>query len=269
MSKWHPFVFGGLGLVAILAAGRLFFATPMATDPDRGLASEDEFPWQISTPQGETVLPNYLYAEKSENEQVIPTTVKLRHRRGHGTFNYEIDRVIYPTLGNPNLYVKADIEDALMVVLRVEKAWLERMGAQSSSLPGTRDSELRFADPLRTPVFWLTGKSERASIESAPRFGGPGYLVRPSRVIVHGEEDLPEEFRSRATLKVYFDQAAMATVPAGFYDLRVDFVNSGDALGHEFHYNAVRAERHGLAGLRELHRTKGLWRHLLRGSDGR
>lgn len=240
MRKWHPFVFGGLGLVAIAAALRIFLATPTATDPDRGLANEDDFPWQISTPQGETVLPNYLYAEKSENEQIIPTTLQLRHRIGHGTFRYEIDRVIYPTLGNPNLYIKADAEDSLMVVLRVEKEFLNRMGAQDTPLPGTRDQELRFPDPLRSPVFWLTGKNMRASVESSRRFEGPGYLLKPSRIIVHGEEDLPEEFRSRATLKVYFDQTSMETVPAGFYDLRVDFVSAGDSLAHEFHYNAVR-----------------------------
>jgi hypothetical protein len=230
--------------VAIVAAGRLFFAAPQVPDPDRGLASEDEFPWQISTSQGETVLPNYLYAEKSENEQIIPTALKLRHRTGHGTFIYEIDRVIYPTLGNPNLYIKSDPEDSLMVVLRVEKTWLEQMGARSTPIPGSRDQELHFPDPQRAAVFWLTQKSDRARIESTRRFEGPGWLLKASRLIVHGEEDLPEEFRSRATLKIYFDQNAMAAVPGGFYDLSVDFVNGAETLAHEFHYNAVRVFEH-------------------------
>src|SRR5688572_10740641 len=58
-----------------------------------------ERPWEVVSEQGETYLANVFYAEASENEQVMPLALDGR---------YAIDRMVYPTLGNPNLYVKDD-----------------------------------------------------------------------------------------------------------------------------------------------------------------
>src|SRR5262245_29702835 len=104
----------------LLALASLTAILPACASEDEDSDSSNEaisfklgvdLPWEVSTPQGEKVLPNLFYAEASQNEQVMPTTIGGRN---------QIDRLVYPTIGNPNLYVKGDSGDAFMTVLRVE-----------------------------------------------------------------------------------------------------------------------------------------------------
>ncbi len=52
-----------------------------------------------------------------------------------------IDRLVYPTLGNPNLYVKADAEDELVMVLRIEPDAFDHLKPSRASEGG--DSALK------------------------------------------------------------------------------------------------------------------------------
>src|SRR5689334_12723931 len=64
-----------------------------------------ERPWEVVSKKGETYLESVFYADPIENEQIMPYAIDGRA---------QIDRMIYPTLGNPNLYVKTDAEDELV-----------------------------------------------------------------------------------------------------------------------------------------------------------
>ena len=51
-----------------------------------------------------------------------------RSCRGRSTATCMIDRLVYPTLGNPNLYTKNDPNDQFMAVLRIEDAAFAHLG---------------------------------------------------------------------------------------------------------------------------------------------
>ena len=117
----------------VLAPLALITLAACATGCQHEVAVEDEssegaltahgatdLPWEVRSRQGETYLPNVFYADASENEQIMPLTVHGRHA---------IERLVYPTLGNPNLYVKSDPNDEMMTVLRLENGLLDGLGA--------------------------------------------------------------------------------------------------------------------------------------------
>src|SRR5438045_3226979 len=81
-----------------------------------------EKPWEVVSNKGETYLPNVFYADASQNEQIMPVALD-----GHTM----IDRMVYPTIGNPNLYTKGDANDQFMVVLRVEDGAYAFLSAKS------------------------------------------------------------------------------------------------------------------------------------------
>src|SRR4051812_9680710 len=51
-----------------------------STEADVTAAGADDLPWEVTTDQGESVLPNVFYAEASENEQVMPTAINGHHQ---------------------------------------------------------------------------------------------------------------------------------------------------------------------------------------------
>jgi hypothetical protein len=168
---------------------------PQPTEPTETVK---EKPWEIVSNKGETYLPNVFYADASENEQIMPYAID-----GH----VMIDRLVYPTLGNPNLYAKADPKEELVTVLRVE-----------ADNFASRDD---FA-------FFLVPRAERDA--------GKGIRIVPREMRVSPEPaDMPAILKRRKTLRFVFDQAGMANVPAGLYDLRFELRDIREAQ-----YNAVR-----------------------------
>jgi hypothetical protein len=195
-------------------------APPDAESAAALAAQLSEKPWEILSNKGETYVPNVFYADPSENEQIMPYAID-----GH----VMIDRLIYPTLGNPNLYTKADPKEELVIALRVEEDALSALGARIEPIPGQARSKLVVPDDARTGFgFFLVSRAGRsASTEASDAIAageGTGAIrIYPHEIFVSPEpSDMPGALRSRKTLKFVFKQGAMAKVPAGLYDLRFE-----------------------------------------------
>jgi 3',5'-cyclic AMP phosphodiesterase CpdA len=213
---------------------------PAAGSPDGELSPEQlrERPWEILSRKGESLLSNVFYADDSENEQIMPWAIDGR---------VVIDRLVYPTLGNPNLYVKDDAEDELVVVLRIEDDAIAHL---SPSLQPVEDSNLRRlivkSDAADGLDFFLVARSERAAAteSDAPQAARSGvYKVEPTLLLVSPEPDgMPAVLRRRKTVRAVFDREAMKGVPAGLYDARFEVRKRGGIFAnvYEYQYNAVR-----------------------------
>lgn len=205
-----------------------------------------EKPWEVVSNKGETLLPNVFYADASENEQIMPYALD-----GH----VMIDRLVYPTLGNPNLYAKGDPTDQLVAVLRIEDEAYAHLGAKIAPVPGSTLSRLTVAnDPATGFAFLLVPRAARdqnTEAKTAISSGNGTGVVRiyPNEILVNPmPADMPAALARRKTLRFVFKQNAMSRVPAGLYDLRFEvrdenalYKPTGNAVGiYEYQYNAVR-----------------------------
>ena len=205
-----------------------------------------EKPWEVVSNKGETYLPNVFYADASQNEQIMPWAID-----GH----VMIDRLIYPTLGNPNLFTKSDPNDQFMTVLRIEDAAYEHLGLKPEALAGSALTRLPIKnDPATGFAFFLVPRGARENNTEAkqPISSGNGtgvVRIYPNEVLVNPiPADMPESLKVRKTLRFVFKQAAMQRVPAGLYDVRMEvrkdnelYKPAGDSVGvYEYQYNAVR-----------------------------
>ena len=208
------------------------------TDADMAAASAEDLPWEVSNGRGETYLPDVFYAEASENEQVMPVKI-------HG--RYQIDRLVYPTLGNPNLYVRNDPKDEVMVVLRIEENILSHLSPKlDTPIEGRwlRAGALT-EDAQNALAFYAVDKQGRAASEGGgvARAGEHVLRIKPNAIFVHPlDEQMPEPFKKRRTVRVVFNRKAMANVPAGFYDVRMEVLHNGQIRNgaYEYQYNALR-----------------------------
>jgi len=207
-----------------------------------------ELPWEVVSEQGETYLSNVFYAEATENEQIMPTAIDGR---------YQIDRMIYPTLGNPNLYVKGDPKDTFMVVLRLEDAAVAHLKPESHAVPGSALEQIDFTESLvDTFAFLLVPRTARngATEATAPVPSGQGtevIRIKPTRVLSRpNDQDMPAALQARRTYRFVFDQAAMKDVPAGLYDVRYELRKDNKLFSiegapqpsptYEYQWNALR-----------------------------
>jgi hypothetical protein len=206
----------------------------LTNTPDpRDRARAGERPWEVVSNRGETYVPNVFYADASENEQIMPWTID-----GHTM----IDRLIYPTLGNPNLYVKSDPADELTMVLRIEDDAIAHLGPSRTAHPSGL-TKVAFAQGDEI-AFFLVAKPARLATEStsAVRPGSGIFRVTPTAIYENAEPpEMPARLRARHTMRFVFDRAAMADVPPGLYDARFE-VRRGGAVHsnvYEYQYNAV------------------------------
>ena len=182
---------------------------PAADDADLTAAASKYVaePWEIISNKGETYLPNVFYADASQNEQIMPYALG-----GH----VMIDRLVYPTLGNPNLYVRGDATDEFTIVLRVEDATPESLS------------------------FYAVPRSARAVTETTTHIDAPGVVrIVPDAIEVLPEsDDMPAVLKQRHTVRVTFRQKAMAQVAPGLYDVRFE-QKVGGTFRYEYQYNAL------------------------------
>ena len=225
MNKRNPGRVFGAGLSAVAALmvfGPLFWGAG-CTRPGTGyreIASgfPVELPWEVRGTQGEMLLPDVFYAEASENEQVMPLTFESPNGR-----RYQIDRLIYPTIGNPNLYSKANPKNVLELVLRLE----EKFSAGELS-------------------FFLVSRENRTQQTAAPApihatSGHDVVRLTPSRIQIDAhDENMPEEFKKRFTHRIIFEKDALQAVAPGLYDIRFEATGKTGPMLYEYQYNAVR-----------------------------
>jgi hypothetical protein len=203
---------------------------PNAIDPAVA-AQLAEKPWEVVSKKGETYLPDVFYADAPMNEQIMPYALD-----GH----VMIDRLVYPTLGNPNLYTKSDATDEFMMVLRIEDGAYDFLG-KAPSVDTTRDMSNGFAFFL-IPRSGRDGNTESTSAISSGR-GTDVIRIFPNDVKVNDvPADLPDSLKARKTVRFVFDQGAMSKVPAGLYDVRFEMRQSDSIYKsvYEYQYNAVR-----------------------------
>lgn len=197
----------------------------------------NELPWEVTSEQGESVLPDLFYAEASQNEQIMPLGID-----GH----VFIDRLLYPTVGNPNLYDRSDAKDSLMVVTRFEDSLLAHLHpALEGTEPGTRLGRVHFddtdADGVRVMLVSRAARSGATDASVAVGAKAGVYPLHPSRVLKHEvAPDMPAAFKQRSTYRFLFRKDEMAAVPAGLYDLRIEVRSGAQLRAHEYQYNAVR-----------------------------
>ena len=241
-----------LGVCALPACGAADAEADQDSSGDAISApGQNDLPWEVRSRSGETYLANVFYAEASQNEQIMPTTIGGRH---------QIDRLVYPTLGNPNLFVKADVNDEFMMVTRIENELLASLHATTDrAVEGSRSlnnfdlpADVK-NDPANGLHVFLVQRSARASATTANSTisEGAGVIeIAPSAIHAHAvPSDMPAAFKARQTLRLVFDSAAMAKVPAGLYDVRLEIRKDGKIAqapkainkgAFEYQYNALR-----------------------------
>lgn len=203
-----------------------------------------EKPWEVVSNKGETYLPNVFYADASQNEQIMPWAID-----GHTM----IDRLVYPTLGNPNLYTKGDAKDELVVVLRLEDSAFDYLEASKTAAAEKGLTKLSVGnDPKTGFAFFLVPRGSRENNTEANRAISSGngtdiYRIYPNEALLSPQPaDMPAVLKERKTVRFVFRQNAMAKVPAGLYDLRFesrrdnDLYKSKGSAVYEYQYNAVR-----------------------------
>lgn len=199
-----------------------------------------EKPWEVISNKGETFLPNVFYADASQNEQIMPWALD-----GH----VQIDRLVYPTLGNPNLYTKSDPDDQFIAVLRIEDAAYDHLGVKPEPVAGSALSRLPIVnDPKTGFAFFLVPRPVREPNTEAtvPISSGNGtgvFRIYPNDVLVSPiPDDMPEVLKARKTLRFVFEQGAMQRVPAGLYDVRMEVRKDNQLYKgvYEYQYNALR-----------------------------
>ena len=215
-------------------------------DPEVVAKKLAEKPWEIVSNKGETFVPNVFYADPSENEQIMPYALD-----GH----VMIDRLIYPTLGNPNLYVKSDPKDELVVVLRLEDAAIAHLSPKLEAIPGSPLSKLVVPSEADTGFgfFLIPRKARPLNTESTKAISsGAGtdvIRIYPHEILVSPEPaDMPEVLKQRRTVRFVFKQGAMAKVPPALYDLRFEVKKANELYRpsegappvYKYQYNAVR-----------------------------
>lgn len=223
-------------------------ARPGSPEDDPAVVAEKlaEKPWEVVSNKGETYLPNVFYADDVENEQIMPYAFG-----GHTM----IDRLVYPTLGNPNLYVKGDAEDQFMIVLRLEDEAYAHLSPKMEEVSGSPLKKLVVPnDPQTGFAVFLVPRTARAawteSTEPISSGNGTGVVrVYPNEILVSPEPaDMPASLKKRKTLRFVFRQAAMQRVPAGLYDVRFEVRKDNELYRpktgmpgiYEWQYNAVR-----------------------------
>jgi hypothetical protein len=215
-------------------------------------------PWEINN-QLESYLPDIFYSSDYQNEQVMPMTItspgvdSLETRR-----KYAIDHIIYPTIGNPNLYVRNEqgYEDDLTVVLRIEEPLFNQIikGSSLDSAGSSSPWEKSYNLPLRVlgkkiefkliPKSMRTKLSESGSCNNNGFDAGKYFSISPSKMIHHlhpselgfskdaqlgaldfdGIHSLPvgNYLGRRKTLEFKFNKADLALVCPGMYDLKIE-----------------------------------------------
>lgn len=212
-----------------------------------GALGTRDLPWELTSPRGESYLPDLFYAEPIQNRQVIPTDLELDKTTSRGQLRYRIHHLIYPTLGNPNLYDAADPEDALMVALRLSPETIAKLGPQRK-MEGT-DARL-LEDPAQVAGalrLLLMPRSARAAAEEAgpvqvgEASAGGARPILPSCVMIRPTKGMPDELAQRITAVLVFDQGALMGAPPLLYDLRLELGDPhAEGFDTELAYNAVR-----------------------------
>jgi hypothetical protein len=208
-------------------------------------------PWHLTSKDCETFLPDIHYADAVNNEQVMD----LRLKDANGERFYQIDHLIYPTLGAPNLFFKypdtyKDKFDEFVVMLNLPDSTYSPLLQNKPN--NKRDSRLYLNQDARNGIkIYL---SERSDSNRAQLTDTSKPMQAGSTVIELGaagapnvgfwrygrDKSMPKLLKTKAKIKFIANKWAMKTVQPGFYDIRIDVLNNGKLVAAEYQYNATR-----------------------------
>ena len=237
------FSFSKRSILIVLA---LFLNLTLLGNNDGG--KYQDLPWEISNSQGESYLPDIFYAESVQNDQIMPTGVRVPY----SNYTYAIDHVIYPTIGNPNLYVKqaagSKYKDSLDVVLRLEKKIADQLLTPSNykssdgvSASGDNNGSTQGGVNIGIRFFLIPRSLRQANERSSTVARLEGVIeIKPTSIGRHDVGKYIAPFNERYTIQVNFDNQQMDSIADGLYDLRAEFAATSESKAfYEFHYNAV------------------------------
>jgi hypothetical protein len=196
-----------------------------------GVGHAKDMSWEISNGKGEMYLPDMFYADPEQNEQIMPVGIDSDQKP-------MIDRLIYPTIGNPNLFTKCDnnCDDAL-VVLRLEKNLFSDFYSIDEEHSNKNDFYLSLKKSLansETQFFRFVLHGRHSSTK--PR---PVYVIESNQAEMLRENFLPPLLNRRMTLKFTFNQDSLKQVPEGLYDIELQIKNEKKSYS-ELQFNALR-----------------------------
>ncbi len=207
-------------------------------------------PWEVRGLHGETFLPNLYYADPADNEQIMPLAIAGNR--------VQIRNLVYPTLGNPNLFVKSDSLSLLPMILRLEGERLEHLHPEVVAATGDtfgQDPELvdrldfETQDDQNKLRFLILARDQRSKAVDATPVNADGvkvFEVSPTRLLADKSSPyMPKAFMRRWTLRAIFDGSSLAAVPEGFYDLRIEVLKQGAVTVTEWQPNALRIFKKG------------------------
>ncbi len=199
--------------------------------------------WEIKNKRGITVLPDMFYSDAEQNFQIMPVTL------GNST-RPQIDHIIYPTLGNPSLFVQcrdnskctsASKNDEFMIVLRLEKEISDRVFVEDTK------ANILLIDPKYTKVNVKNTSSENILFELNNRHlsNSNPISIQPSSVLKLKDSYIPNELKKRDTLIFYFNQKALSSVSMGLYDISMKSTHLNPkkkkpVVKKETQYNALK-----------------------------
>ncbi len=210
----------------------------------RGLASKSTSirPWQVMSTKGEIIISDVFYADDIQNDQAMNLDVIIPTSDGKSKFKYGINSLIYPTLGNPKLYIKPDQQDEMMAVLRINHEWMESFIASKERIKKTQDFLVEFKEGKNPFQLFLSkrDKKTRSLVELGRQddVEKPNiHKISPERVIIKTQKSVPMELREKDTVIIYFSKKSM-DVESGLYDLSVSF--DDNFKESEIQYNSVK-----------------------------
>lgn len=248
MRRLSRVVFCSLGIFPLL------FKAPIVSDVsadgvDAALCTERA--WEVYNKACDSIVPDIFYADDVQTEQLMPTETAFGRK--------QIDQLIYPTLGNPNLVVVDSEKSTLDFVLRLESnalASLELDRRNNTSNPRWTDISFK-QDAQNYLAFYLISRKDRALGESKTSIANGGIriqytdlatgAIRPGFALqLHrGFNQYPQALRSRQTVHFSADANQLVQVPDGLYDVRFELVVGGKLVAREFQYNAARVFQKG------------------------
>lgn len=223
------FILSALQVLTITwIAPSLSFAKPASMDPVFHQS------WQIKNTRGVTVLPDIYYSDDIQNFQIMP--MGLSQNQGRPL----IDNIIYPTLGNPSLFIKCvesivvkkcseeSKKDTFMTVLRLEhQIKVDLFKSSNAQSKDTKYTKLEFkSDQNANLTFKLINRHNNNEI----------FDIKPSEILVVNENLVPELLKSRDTLMFHFNQNDLTNVRPGLYDVVLKVKNKNS----QTQYNALK-----------------------------
>jgi hypothetical protein len=191
--------------------------------------------------KGELIVSDVFYADDIQNDQAMNLDVIIPTSNGKEKFKYGIENLIYPTIGNPKLYIKSNVDESMMTVLRVDSQWLNSHITKKERL-NNNDFSVEFNKNTVPFKFFLSrrDKDTRSKVELGKQSqinSKKIFEITPDQIVVKTQKGVPLELRNNETVIIYFKSIDMS-MDKGLYDFSIQLDDSNKSS--EVQYNSVK-----------------------------